>query len=44
MLKRTIDVAVTGGYSYFCGLLHGLEDVVLGGTVAPVFGGFGAVE
>ena len=44
VLERSIDVAVTCCQAGFCDLLDCFEDVVFGGTVAFVVGGFGAIQ
>jgi predicted ABC-type sugar transport system permease subunit len=44
VLERSIDVAVTCCQAGFCGLLDCFEDVVFGGTVASIVGGFGTIQ
>lgn len=44
MFERSIDVAVTCGQAGLRGLLDRFEDVVFGGAVAFIVGGFGAVQ
>ena len=44
VLERSIDVAVTRCQAAFCDLLDCFEDVVFGGTVAFIVGGFGTIQ